>query len=177
MPSGAYVSPYWVLLRRGCPWLFTNARPSTPVSWFISCPTHFGGSLAEWETQSLYPGRPRGGLTIVPSRHPLGADLSPMGEDFVAQFLLHLNLCVPHARSIGRTLLLHTAHTRHAQPPHSGLTWHARHRCAPPRASPSCATEPGPYFRMNRVFIARIFRTSVGSSLSAPPLVHLFRSF
>ena len=28
-----------------------------------------------------------------------------------------LNLCVPHACSICRTLLLHTAHTRHAQPP------------------------------------------------------------
>jgi hypothetical protein len=31
MPSGAYVSPYWVLLLRGCPWLFTNARPSSRV--------------------------------------------------------------------------------------------------------------------------------------------------
>ena len=28
-----------------------------------------------------------------------------------------LNLCVPHACSICRTLLLHIAHTRHAQPP------------------------------------------------------------
>jgi len=92
-----------------------------------------------------------------------------MGEDFVAQFLLHLNLCVPHARSIGRTLLLHTAHTRHAQPPHSGLTWHVRHRCAPPRASPSCATEPGPCFRTNRVFIAHIFRTPVSGSVSPAP--------
>jgi len=37
MPSGAYVSPYWVLLLRGCPWLFTNARPSSTAQSLCSC--------------------------------------------------------------------------------------------------------------------------------------------
>ena len=37
-----------------------SSAHSEQVSWFISCSP----------TQSLYPGRPRGGLTIVPSRYP-----------------------------------------------------------------------------------------------------------
>ena len=48
---------------------------SERVSWFISCSP----------TQSLYPGRPRGGLTIVPSRCPFGHRPSA-AEGFVAQY-------------------------------------------------------------------------------------------
>jgi len=81
--------------------------------------------------------------------------------------LYRLDLCVPHAR-LQQARSFFIPHTPVMPNRHLRLTWHARHRCAPPRASPSCATEPGPCFRTNRVFIAHIFRTSVGSSLSSP---------
>ena len=52
---------------------------SAQVSWFIS--------LAH--EQSLYPGRPRGGLTIVPSRYPTAVEYRPsVAEGFVAQYPL-----------------------------------------------------------------------------------------
>ena len=50
---------------------------SAQVSWFISLPRE----------QSLYPGRPRGGLTIVPSRYPFEYRPSA-AEGFVAQYPL-----------------------------------------------------------------------------------------
>ena len=49
--------------------LWPRPSSSTLVSWFISLP----------QEQSLYPGRPRGGLTIVPSRHLFQQMPTPCG--------------------------------------------------------------------------------------------------